>query len=64
MQNNENRMGFFKYINRSSNIEANILIVLNSWEFHTNGIASKLEVSGISKSVEEKHTGNLKYQVD
>lgn len=64
MQNNKNRMGFLKYINRSSNIEAYILIVLNIWECHPNGIVSKLEISGISKTVEEMHIGNLKNQID
>ena len=37
MQSNESGMELFKYINRCSNIGANILIALNRWEHHTNG---------------------------
>lgn len=48
-------MGFLKHINRSSDIEANIIIILSRLECHTNGIASKWEISEISKSVEQKH---------
>ena len=63
MQSNESGMELFKYINRCSNIGANILIALNRWEHHTNGWASKF-IFGISKSMEEKHIRNLNYQID